>query len=190
MWLLFNFSKYYSKVKGKFKMKKLAVIGTFVAGVSVGFVTCGVLTVRGVLKSEKLRGAIANVISEKVYEWLDDELDHRHKPRISYTSYYDYRPKSKIPYKSYYTCGDNDCTFRNYVFETSGVAQSILLNMCDIIDEHDYVSVEDFYGLCGEPSHYADSTIGWKSMMDTKVIKKEHGYIIDLPEPESLVEEE
>lgn len=171
-------------------MKKLVAIGTFVAGVSVGFVTCGVLTVRGVLKSEKLRGAIANVISEKVYEWLDDELDHRRKPRVSYTRYYNYRTKPKVSYRNYFASENDDSKFRNYIFETSGAAQNVLRGMEDVISEYGYVSVQDFYDLCGGPSHYVDSTIGWKSIMDTKVIKKEHGYIIDLPEPESLVEEE
>ena len=170
-------------------MKKLAVIGTFIAGASVGFVTCGVLTVRGVLKSEKLRGAIANVISDKVYEWLDEELDHRRKPRISYTSYYDYRPKSTISYKSYYIRENDDSKFRNYIFETSEAAENVLRGMEDIVTEYGYVSVQDFYELCGGPSHYVDSTIGWKSTLNMKVVEKDHGYIIDLPEPESIDEE-
>ncbi len=171
-------------------MKKLVTIGTFVAGASVGFVTCGVLTVRGALKSEKLRGTIANVISEKVYEWLDEELDHRRKPRVSYTSYYNKRPKATVSYKSYYTCGNHDKQFRNYVFETSEAAQNVLRNMEDIVTKYGYVSVQNFYELCGVSGNFTDNIIGWRSALDMKVVEKDHGYIIDLPEPKRINEEE
>jgi hypothetical protein len=190
VWLLSNFSKYYLKTKERFKMKKLVAIGTFAAGVSVGFVTCGVLTVRGVLKSEKLRGAIANVVSEKVYELLDEEFDQRRKPRISYTSYYNRSPKSKVSYKSYYIRENDDSKFRNYVFETLEAAQNVLRGMEYAISNYGYVSVQDFYELCGVSSSFTDNTIGWRSALDMKVVEKDHGYIVDLPKPRKLTEAE
>lgn len=160
-------------------MKTLGVIGTFVAGAAVGFVTCGVLTVRGVIVNEKIRKAMIDVISDEIEEKI--YTDRKFKPRdekISYVSYYD-REEDEQHVKLGRTC----------CFETREAAENVLSHMDDILVTHGNVRLSDFYGLCGVASRYMDRNVGWKNLDDATVIFKNDMYSIELPPFEKLDED-
>lgn len=146
-------------------MKKLAVVGTFVAGAAVGFVTCGVVTVRAAISSEKVR----KVIADSIVEYLLPE------PRNRYT----YRNANRVSYRTYYE-SNND---RKCLFETRGAAKSVLNDMEELVTEYGFMRLQDFYDLCKigikSPSF---ETIGWQNIDDAKVVFTGSGYEIIMPE--------
>ena len=157
-------------------MKKLAVVGTFVAGAVVGFVggTAAVsYSVVKTLKSEKLRSTLAKGLGELIYNCYlaaDDVKDRTRK--ISYSSYTD-RERRKFNYTSYY----------GWHFETRGEAESVLDDMEQLISEHGFVSVQDFYELCGGSGMYADNELVWCTTDGMTITIVRDGYRLSLPEP-------
>ena len=155
-------------------MKKLAVVGTFVAGAAVGFVTCGVVTIRGVVKSEKCRKAavdvIADIISDKVADWLNQKGEQsRRLDRVSY-----------IPYSK--RGNTSEC-----LYGAREDAESALTSMGELVSEYGYMSLQDFYDLCAVDKHSPSfETIGWKNIDDAKVVFTGRGYEIIMPETVEL----
>lgn len=152
-------------------MKKLAVFGTFVAGAAVGFVSCGVLTMRTVLKSEKVRKAIADVIVDSAVEYLIPEQKNSANVR-------NHRNNSKVSYRTYYTQKADKC-----LYETSRAAEDALESMRNIIAEYGQMSLQDFYDVCGMNMGYRESysTTGWVDLTDAKVAFTGRGYEIIMP---------
>lgn len=154
-------------------MKKLAVVGTFVAGAAVGFITCGVTVVRAVISSERCRGAvvdiIADVVSDKVADWINE------KERSTNRGY-----TKEINYATY-----KEGTGRLY--GTRGDAESALMSMQKLVSEYGQVSLQDFYDLSDirkcRPSF---QTIGWKNIDDARVEFTGRGYEIIMPETVAL----
>ena len=140
-------------------MKKLAVVGTFVAGAAVGFITCGVMTVRAAISSKKTREAIVGIVTDKVNEWL-------YQDRITY-----------IPYNMTSEC----------IFETREAAESVLNDMEELVTEYGYMSLQSFYNLCEmdikSPSF---EHIGWKNIEGARVARTRSGYEISMPETVEL----
>lgn len=156
-------------------MKKLVVFGTFVAGVTVGFTTCGALVINKILKSERHRIGLAKVITEKV-----DTLLYDKEPFGSYRS-----PKYNVEYVSYRNFHSNRYD-EHFIFETREEADGIFNNIVELINEHGSVTVADVCDLCGQTSTSFDSQRGWKSTKDMKVIITRHGYELYLPKPVEL----
>lgn len=150
-------------------MKKLVAVGTFVAGVSVGFVACGVLTVRGVLKSEKHRRGLVRVITEKVMDWLYTETessDHSStRPKVSYKPYI---KRSEV---------------EDILFDTYEAAECVLINITKIIEEYGECTVADFYELCDVHCESSDHKIGWLTADGMSVRKSNYCYLLELPKP-------
>lgn len=153
-------------------MKKLAVIGTFVAGTAVGLVGGGVLAVRTVIKSEKVRKAVA----DGIVEYLLPE------PRTRY-NYYRPRNNSRISYTTYYNQREDKC-----LYETREAAESALTTMNELISEYGQLSLQDFYDVCELDMNYRESynTTGWKNLDNAKVVFTGRGYEIIMPETVEL----
>lgn len=159
-------------------MKNVKTIVTFVAGVSVGFISCGTLAIRSVLKSDELREATANILAYKVAEFLVPEIkDTSRKERISYMGYY-YREEAKRHNRMARIC----------CFNTRREAEDVLSRMDDLIVEYGFISLEDFYELCGVPHGPADHKYGWKSLDGAEVILRDGMYEIKLPTLQELDE--
>jgi hypothetical protein len=159
-------------------MKKVRTIVTFVAGVSVGFISCGALAVRSVLKSDELREAAANVLADKIAGFLVPEVkDTARKERISYMGYY-YREEAKRHNRMARIC----------CFNTRREAEDVLSRMDDLIVEYGFISLEDFYELCGAPHGPADHKYGWKGLDGAEVILRDGMYEIKLPTLQELDE--
>lgn len=76
--------------------------------------------------------------------------------------------------------------FSNLVLETRPMAEEIVANMIDAINEYQRVSVADFYDqLQIEGTGFTDQTFGWtaKNFQNVEVRKVRAGYIINLPMP-------
>lgn len=158
-------------------MKKLLVVGTFVAGVTVGFTACGMLVVNRVLKSDRHREGLVGVISEKMEKWLYGEEKHEWR----------YASNSRVSYKTFHD--QKYCTARyleQIIFETREKAESVLSEIEEWIGEHGYLSVHDLYELCEVPSDHVDSEYGWKSVNDMGILRTYTGYKIYLPKPIKL----
>ena len=153
-------------------MKKLAVVGTFVAGAAVGLVGGGALTVRAAIKSEKVR----KVIVDSIAEYLLPE------PRDSYSHYHP-RNNSKVSYRKYYAQIEN-----KPLYDTREAAESTLESMRRIVEEYGYLSLQDFYDICELDMNYRKSyhTIGWMDLHDAKVEFTGRGYEIIMPETVEL----
>ena len=157
-------------------MKKVRTIVTFVAGASVGFISCGALAVRSVLKSDELREAAANILANKIAEFLvPDTKNMPRRNKISYTTYYE-----REEAKRHHDMGRMCC------FETREAAEDVLSRMDDILVEYGNVSLADFYDLCGVSCGYTDHKYGWTSLDDATVIFNDDMYSIKLPPFEEL----
>ena len=151
-------------------MKKLAVVGTFVAGVSVGFVTCGVVTVRAAINSEKVR----KVIADNIVEYLLPEPRHR----------YNYSNTYGVSYKPYYYKSSKD---HKCLFETREAAESVLNEMEELVSKCGFMSLQGFYDLSEmDMKSPSFETIGWKNIDDAKVMFTGRGYEIIMPETVEL----
>lgn len=148
-------------------MKKLVVVGTFVAGAAVGLVCGGALAVRTAIKSESIRKAIV----DRVVEYLLPE------PRNRY-SYYSPRNNSKVSYRTYYTQREDRC-----LYDTPEAAESALESMRRVIEEYGQLSLQDFYDVCEMDMNYRQSydTTGWIDLTDAKVAFNGRGYEIIMP---------
>lgn len=156
-------------------MKKLVVVGTFVAGATVGLTVCGAIVVNNILKSERHRRGLAKVITEKV-----DTLLYGKEPFESYRS-----PKYGVEYVSYRDFHNNRYD-EHFIFETREEADGIFNNIVELLNEHGSVTVADVCNLCGQTSTSFDSQRGWKSTKDMKVVKTRNGYELYLPKPVEL----
>lgn len=151
-------------------MKALGTIGTFVVGTAVGFVTCGYLTVRGVLKSERHRKALANVVSEKVNEELFGERTYPKRccrSRVSYRKMNDEREPIDI------------------VFESGAEAETVFNHIKELMEEHSVMTVADVADICELESTYSDNGYGWVSTSDMYIDKSDE-CTLHLPSPRPI----
>lgn len=157
-------------------MKKSTVVGTFLAGTVVGLVGGAATIGYGVvktLKSEKFRATLAKGLGELIYDCYVAADNVNNKPRkISYNSYAE-RERRKFNYTSYY----------GWHFETRGEAESVLDDMEQLISEHGFVSVQEFYELCGGSGMYADNELVWCTTDGMTITIVRNGYRLSLPEP-------
>lgn len=150
-------------------MKKLAVVGTFVAGAAVGFVTCGVVTVRAAISSEKIRKVIADGIVEYLLPEPRNRYSYRNTGRVSYRTYYEHS-------------NDHKC-----LYDTREDAESALTSMEELISEYGHMSLQEFYDLCEVDKHSPSfEIIGWKNIDDAKVAFTGRGYEIIMPKTVEL----
>ena len=178
-------------------MKKLVLVGTFVAGVTVGFTACGALVVDRVLKSDRHREGLAKVVSEKVDKWLYGEEKHGvyHSSRlgVSYNIYRDkkndrhYASNSKVSYRSFYDKIDvKERDIEPIIFDTYEGAEKVLSNIGEIIDTYTAVSVADVCDLCNVLPEHTDNILGWTTTDGMEIIKTRNGYELYLPKPNPI----
>lgn len=150
-------------------MKLFGTIGTFVVGAAVGFATCGALTVRGVLNSERHRKALADMVAEKLSEELFTE---RATPsRVSYMDYNKTRVRMIEPR------GPIDI-----VFDNGADAETAFANIKEIVKEYEQVSVADVCDICDLRSSYSDTKYGWVCVSDMYIDKSDER-TLHLPKP-------
>lgn len=172
-------------------MKVLRTIGTLTIGAAAGFMACGVLTVRGVLKSERHRKALADTVAEKLTEGLFVERASTsrvsyYRPYTKYRSYSEKTPRSKVSYKNYNV---KKCPMMNesrgpvdIIFENGTEAEATFNTIKDLIKEYGYVTVADVCDMCELYSNYTDTKYGWTHVSDM-YIDPTNDYELHLPKP-------
>lgn len=105
--------------------------------------------------------------------------------RVSYNSYYDDRARQRDRRYSYHGRAVND--FREFVFDDRIDAETVLSEMCEIVDVYGFCKVSDFYSLVGETErNFTDHNYGWDQLGSASVERTRDGWIVDLPRPISL----
>lgn len=161
-------------------MKKLLVVGTFIAGATVGFAACGALVVDRVLKSDRHREGLTKAVSEKMDKWLygEEKCEGR------------YRTNSKVSYVSYRSFHDNRYNGQKveecFIFETREKAENVLNEISELMNTHGQVSLADVYDLCAMMPRATDYECGWNTIEGMKVIKTRNGYELYLPKPSPI----
>lgn len=72
------------------------------------------------------------------------------------------------------------------VLSTRAEAEMVLEKMHDILEEYPAVSVSDLNSLVGLPSTHVDELWGWTDLNEAGVQQLREGYLLDLPEIESI----
>lgn len=72
------------------------------------------------------------------------------------------------------------------IFATQAEADQVLDRVTDYIRRYDSASRADLYDLVGITPRHTDENYGWKSAEEMYVIRKNGGYMLDLPKAEWL----
>lgn len=76
--------------------------------------------------------------------------------------------------------------FDEIVLEQRVEAEEVLDRMDAWLDKYDFVSVAEFYELCGVSGNYTDQKYGWTDIRGASIHRVRGGYLIKLPPPEAL----
>lgn len=74
-----------------------------------------------------------------------------------------------------------------FIFEKKKDAELVLGYMRKIIGNYDCVTYQDARELVGLECTYEDSKIGWGTLDQAQIRKTDEGYLLDLPEPKSIM---
>lgn len=72
-------------------------------------------------------------------------------------------------------------------FSSEDEAKIILHVMKTILVKFGYVTVSDLHDLCGLPSAYLESRMGWRNLDDVGIMQEDSKYFLDLPKAESIL---
>lgn len=77
--------------------------------------------------------------------------------------------------------------FDEIILATSHEAREVLERLGDLIERYEAATVNDLYELVGITAQYTDEKWGWTDLQSASVIKTRHGYLLGLPQPQSIV---
>lgn len=73
------------------------------------------------------------------------------------------------------------------ILATRAEAQEVIERLYDLVSKYEQASVADLYELLGvSRRNYPDQTLGWTDMRGSKVHKVREGYLLELPEPQTI----
>lgn len=157
------------------KGKSIILVGT---GIIIGFISCGVFTIKKILENDRMRITLKQIISDKI-GWLlfGDTSRTKNRSNISYQSYYESKRSRQVFY-------DN---FLNVIFSSHKDAEDVLNGMKVFIKRYGFVTIADFYDLCGICKFNGNnSKYGWIDIDECEIIQIRAGYKIDLPKPKQI----
>lgn len=76
--------------------------------------------------------------------------------------------------------------FDEIVLVSRTEAETVVDRLYDLISRYDAASVADLYELVGIKSSHIDNQWGWTELHGSGVARVRNGFLLDLPEPESL----
>lgn len=112
---------------------------------------------------------------------------HRDKGRsvVSYSSFYKDRDRDRD--RSPRSNRRRGKRIDDIIFDTRGEAEEILSDLVDHLEKYDEVSVADLYDAIGvTSSDFTNHNYGWTSLRGSTVDRVRGGYLLNLPETESL----
>lgn len=77
-------------------------------------------------------------------------------------------------------------SFDQVIIYDRAEAQTVLDEMYNLLDQYDQVTVGDFYDCVGETKEFTDENYGWTTLAGTRIIRRNGGYVVDLPPTEHL----
>lgn len=77
-------------------------------------------------------------------------------------------------------------SFDQLILDDRYEAERVLDEMANLLADYDQVTVGDYYDCVGETKEFTDENYGWTSLVGTRVLRRDGGYVIDLPPTESL----
>lgn len=80
--------------------------------------------------------------------------------------------------------------FSSVTFEDRGDAELVLDNLSDLVDKYDSASVADLLSLMHITPNFQDDVWGWTDLRGASIRLSRGRYLLSLPEPEFLNEEE
>lgn len=158
------------------KSKSLIIFGCGAIG---GFAGGSIFTLGKILKSERMRQASVDILSDKIEEVLFGER------------YYRSNRGSKVSYRSYYydTHRHTNKEFRRVdqcIFETYKKAEKVFNDMAKLAADYGMITILDYYDLCDIEDHCSqieDNAYGWSEneVANMHIVRCRDGYMIELP---------
>ena len=137
---------------------------------------------------------LADVVTKGINVFLDGgagpsrPIRHESRSRVSYEGYYsknrnrDYKD-ARAESRRYYGMRPGS-DIREFVFEDRRDAETILSEMCEIIDTYGFVKLSDFYSAVGESErNWNDHGYGWDALGSASIERVRDGWVLDLPRP-------
>lgn len=131
----------------------------FASGAAVGFVVCGVSMVKIALENEDVKRFVAGKISDRIYEFISDEVAPRRQSN------------KKVSYR-----------VDDIILDSRETAENVLNASKEIINEYGFVTISDVYDLAGLNATYTEQKYGWVDLKEAKIIRVRSGYKLVLPE--------
>jgi hypothetical protein len=76
--------------------------------------------------------------------------------------------------------------YQDLVLPTQPMAEAVLGNMYELLNEYRMVAVADLYEAAGVTPAPSDNAYGWMSMDGARISKVRDGYLLELPRPSLL----
>lgn len=98
--------------------------------------------------------------------------------KISYSSYYNNRDSRREPEEPR---SRSRFDYEDIIIRTRGEAEGVLIQMEELIDRYDYVTVLDLYDMLDRTAPYTSDRYGWTSIKTARVERVRDGYMLRLP---------
>lgn len=136
--------------------------------------------------------AAKNMIADMVSQGIQRALFGGTSPaprqggaRTNYTSYNKVSPNkvssSRPPSPTLSSRARSTHDFKEVVLQTREEAETVLQGMFDILDDYDFVTVNDFYSLVGITGSFTDDKWGWGDLRGATTRQIREGYLLELP---------
>lgn len=76
--------------------------------------------------------------------------------------------------------------FGEIIIETRVEAEHVMDNLFKLVEKYGQASVSDLYDLVGITPAYTDNKYGWIDLQGSDIRRIREGYLLELPEPETL----
>ena len=101
--------------------------------------------------------------------------------RISYSSYSNYYSAANSSNKSQtntVNAKDND---REFILETRGEAENVLIQLNEILERYHMVSLNDLNDILNITGPWTDQKYGWTDLSNATIVRVRDGYLLSLP---------
>lgn len=138
------------------------------------------------------KGVVSDAMNKGTDRMLYGERSRRNHytmgPRVTYNSPINrgYREPERSRYGPATSAPRVARAREDFILSSREEADLVLERMNDIIDTYEAVSVADLNELVGLPTTHVDNKWGWTFLGDVDVRQIREGYLIDLPQPETL----
>lgn len=136
----------------------------FTGGMISGFMLCGSLVTRVVVKTDSIRESLKRALPDRIEHWLFGETGRSTRP--TYVNYKCYGRTTDIR------------------FESRTDAENALEGLQENIKSYGVATISDLYEIAGvNHNSYVNEYQGWYNLENAKIVRVRDGYILELPKP-------